>query len=605
MHLSTFSRKPGDTQGIRQFLVVFLGLLGSLLGPLAAQDSVTPPIAPSHRDAISRDQLFSMESFDQETQKLSDQLLLKALDSEAFYTLVGQLKPVSEGFWGGYFSVDPADLTEIDQVRKALKSWNVPNIFFADVLVYESTSFGQRYASAYVIHIPSLKNLIERKKEFFARWGITPQTPPAEIMMAIERCRQPEDRWRGFGLVFGYPESAIDFFVAAGMHQRSTGEFVERDFRQIATFANRSGRFVYAVPKLSSPSSEEIALQRRAAVLLAEYKRLRPKYMGPSKKPRELLRDWMADEHGHCHPEHMLAKLPPTTEAEIEAEIASWNVAENKPPEVMLNHLYLVLNQEDFNAVRSSDFLVNQFAASDQGLPKFLPVDETCQAIYLRGSETYLELLGPDNKFGEPVGKFGIGWSVEKVGEIDSVEKILTDESPDTFIRSLSQWDFDREDPVHWYHSLFRKQPALAKAVWWFSEYHVDFIPTLYPGPSINDERIARRDFLASRYDSTKILKNLTSLTMELPNEAAKNLRADLEKLGWTIDSFDARTWTMRGPEFRILLTLAKENETARLKSIGFATQPQPAAISPMFIGPHVEVSIGDDKTGWIDFHDP
>ncbi len=564
-------------------------------------DAVKQVVSPRALGTVPRDDFFAIDSLDDKTKLLSEELLLKALDSEAFYTLVGQLKPVSEGFWGGYFSVDPADLTEIEQVRSALRSWNVPGMFFADVLVYESLQHGQRYASAYVVHIPSLKNLIQRESEFFARWGITVNTPPGEVMMTIERTRQPDDRWRGFGLVFGYPKYAIDFFVTAGMHQRTSGEFVERDFRQVATFAGRSGRFVYAVPKLSRPGPEDIALQRRAALFLTEYKRLRPQYTAPTKNPSGLLRDWMDDGHGKCHPDHLLAKLPFKTESELDAEIASWSAAEVRPPEVKFNHLYVVLCQADFDALRTSDFLLNQFAASDQGFPKFLAVDGPCQSIYLRGRDTYIELFGPENKFGEPVGKIGVGWTVEKVGELDVLQGLLTKDSPDSFTRVLNQWNFDREGAaVNWYHSLFRNQPSTSDAVWWFSETHVDFIPALYPDKSADGDRISRQDFLASRYDATRILKNVTNLNIHLPLEAARRLRSDLDQVGWRSEEFDTRTWILRGPDFRLMIIVQPEGANARLSSIGFETNPGHSDPTQLAIGTDIELVFDDQKSGWI-----
>lgn len=553
-------------------------------------------------DAVPRDIFLPLESLAEHTRQLSEELLLKALDSEAFYTLVGQLKPVSEGFWGGYFSVEPADLTEIEQVRAALRPWNVPNMFFADVLVYESVQHGQRYASAYLIHLPSFRKLIEQESEFFTRWGITANTPPGEVMLAIERSRQPDDRWRGFGLVFGYPRYAIDFFVTAGMHQRTTGEFVERDFRQIPTFASPSGRFVYAVPKLSSTNAEELAIQRRAALLLSEYKRLRPQYIDLSKNAGSLLRDWMDDGNGYCHPEHLLAKLPRKTETELDAEIANWSAAEPRRPEVNFNHLYIVLNQNVFESIRDSDFVNDHLAASDQGFPKFLPVDGHCQSIYLRGRDTYLELLGPENKFQEPVGKVGLGWTVEKVGELDVVAKLLATETPDDLTRVLNQWDFDREGAVNWYHSLFRKQPASADAVWWFSETHVDFIPSLYPHKTFDRDRIARRDFLESRYDATRILKNVTSITIELPRETATRLRGDLEKLGWRGEEFDSRSWILRGPDFSVMVFVQPEATRANIKSIGFEANPGESPRNPQSVGDHIDVTFDGEKSGWIEF---
>lgn len=574
---------------------------------VAAQEStidvVTHFVSPPALDALPRNDFFSIDSLDSKAKLLSEELLFKALDSEAFYTLVGQLKPVSEGFWGGYFSVDPAELTEIEQVRAALRSWNVPGIFFADVLVYESLQHGQRYASAYVIHVPSLKNLIERESDFFARWGITIHTPPGEIMTTIERTRRPDDRWRGFGLVFGYPRYAIDFFVTAGMHQRNSGEFVERDFRQVATFAGQSGRFVYAVPKLSRPGPEDLALQRRAALVLTEYKRLRPRYTAPTKNPSGLLRDWMDDGHGKCHPDHLLAKLPVKTEAELDAEIVRWSTAEVRPPEVKFNHLYVVLSQPDFDAVRTSDFLLNQFAASDQGFPKFLAVDGPCQSIYLRGRDTYIELLGPENKFGEPVGKIGVGWSVEKVGELDVLQGLLAKDTPDSFTRVLNQWDFDREGAaVNWYHSLFRNQPKVNDINWWFSETHVDFIPSLYPINSSDGDHVSRRDFLATRYDATRILKNVTNLTIHLSLDAALKLRSDLDHVGWRSEEFDSRTWILRGPDFRLMILIQPDGANAKLGSIGFEANPGFETQSQQSLGDKSEVSFDGRHSGWIVF---
>ncbi len=79
----------------------------------------------------------------------------------------------------------------------------------------------------------------------------------------------------------------------------------------------------------------------------------------------------MDDGNGKCHPEHLIAKLPTKTDAEIEAEVASWGTTERRLPDVKLNHLYVVLGKDDFEAIRQSDLIVNQLAASDQGFPSF------------------------------------------------------------------------------------------------------------------------------------------------------------------------------------------------------------------------------------------
>lgn len=148
------------------YLAVFAVVCRSEQSTLAQEAiSAASSIAiSSHAGAVPSSKFFEIESLPEETRVLSQELLAKALDGEAFYTLVGQLKPVSEGFWRGYYAVDGSagasesakggDLSEVKRVRAALAPWNIPELFFADVLLYGAVQNGQRYASAYVVHLP-------------------------------------------------------------------------------------------------------------------------------------------------------------------------------------------------------------------------------------------------------------------------------------------------------------------------------------------------------------------------------------------------------------------------------------------------------------------
>ncbi len=71
-------------------------------------------------------------------------------------------------------------------------------------------------------------------------------------------------------------------------------------------------------------------------------------------------------------------------------------------------------------------------------------------------------------------------------------------------------------------------------------------------------------------------MKNVTTLTLELPPDTASLLRGDLESVGWRTDEFDAKTWLMRGPEFRIMVLVQPKAARARLTSIGFETNDLP-----------------------------
>lgn len=128
----------------------------------------------------------------------------------------------------------------------------------------------------------------------FAPLGIAAGTTPQEVMERIDRGPRAA-RWRAFGLVFGYPEYAVEFFVEAGERQSETRKFVEREFVQIPTFASDHGRFVYAVPKEHAERTEDRALKTAAGPVLDRYRAWRAVYVGEGKAgAAALLRDWLA-----------------------------------------------------------------------------------------------------------------------------------------------------------------------------------------------------------------------------------------------------------------------------------------------------------------------
>ena len=553
--------------------------------------------------AVPRAALFDMSGLPSDLQVLSRQLLLQALDGEALYTLTGTLKPVSEGFWGSYFSVDPPDLAEVERVRLALQAWHVPGLFYADVLIYESLQSQRRYASAYVVHVPSLQRVIRTHAEFFGKLGITPDTPPQEVLLIVERTRQPDDRWRGFGRLFGYPEHAVDFFVSAGMHQRETGEFIERDFRNFPTFSSNTGRFVYAVPQLSRLSEEEKLLERQTYQILTEYRRLRSASQNPESSSIELLREWMDDGQGNCHPKHLLAKLPTRTDAEWDEAIAKQR-STRMPPPVLFHHLYVVLDQETFDAARDSALFTNALAATDQGYPKHLPIDDDAKAIYLRGRDTYIECLSPNNAYGEPPGRIGIGWNVEPVGGLDRIEQRLKDRRPTAYSRASKQWDFEQDMPIDWYQAIFRNDFPAPHTIWWFSEFDAGFLPAMTGTRPTSLDRVKRSDFLASQFDASKWVKNFHNAHFQMPSDVAKALRLDLETVGWRVTEFDDRTWILQGDDFRLLLQLSDTFPSTRLRSIGFSMNEPNTTSREETISPKMRIKINEKGTGWLEFQD-
>jgi len=273
---------------------------------------------------------------------------------------------------------------------------------------------------------------------------------------------------------------------------------------------------------------------------------------------------------------------------------------EIRPPSVVMNHLYIVLDQPTFEAVRASKFLTTEFAAVDTGLPRFEPVTADSQSIYLRGEQTYLELFGPENPFGEPVGKVGIGLGVEKAGGIAWVQKQLLSVQPNV-TRMLRRWDFDTPKPVNWYDVVYPEHPADTQIVWWVSEYHPDFLPALYPDRPRAETGILRKHFLAPNFRSDRVFKDITALTLRLPEERASRLASDLKALGFKL-AIDGNLRVLTGPDLVVRIGLAETGTRDPLQSIDFRANSTNARAGEHRLGQNLWIRFGPEDRGSIEF---
>ncbi len=204
-------------------------------------------------------------------------LLREAADYEALYTLAGGLKPMSSGFWRCSFEADGPDPIELQTVREMLGVLQNA-VWHADVQIFEKVHDGERNAHAFVVHRKSLARMIDRHASFWSSWDITTDTHPTAIVDIVDRMPR-EDRWRGYGYLYGYPDAAVNFFVEAGVAAddgREMGPGKDRQFMQIPTYAADSGHFTYAVPLDHVSTSADLALIKVASLILEAYEQRRP-----------------------------------------------------------------------------------------------------------------------------------------------------------------------------------------------------------------------------------------------------------------------------------------------------------------------------------------
>ena len=257
-------------------------------------------------DGVPREECFPVERLSPAARAKAEELLLRMLDREALYTLVGGVKPVSGSFWSTQFALESPDLTKLDEAREALSAVRCGDAYEAGILVFDATTGKNRAAHAWVAHRPSVKRMLAEHQGFFGRYGLSPSTPPTELVEKMEHAPRA-DRLRASGHFYGYPDHAVDFFIDAENRRESSGDkkTVERDFISVPTFAAATGHFVWAVPKGHQANDADRALMAKSDPILAEYRLRRAFYIGEGKPGVvALLRDWFDDGYGRCAPEN-------------------------------------------------------------------------------------------------------------------------------------------------------------------------------------------------------------------------------------------------------------------------------------------------------------
>ena len=267
--------------------------------PTEGTTGPTPPATP----IVACDECFPFEQLPPSLQTRAEMLLLTALDREALYTIAADIKPMSSGFVSlSYPATEPP--AELDELRQIFAAWTCTPELSAGLQVFHQTYDGVAYADGVVFHTPRVAGVVEQFSEVFAAIGVAGDDPAMVIVDAVD-ADPTNNRFRGYGHLFGYPAHAVDFFVEAEEQEAMTGEFVERDFIHIPTFEADEGRFVYAVPKGHQENEDDAALRARAAPVLTRYKQLRAEAIGDGKPGvLQLVRTWFDDGDGNCSPRH-------------------------------------------------------------------------------------------------------------------------------------------------------------------------------------------------------------------------------------------------------------------------------------------------------------
>lgn len=228
-------------------------------------------------------------------------------------------------------------------------------------------------------------------------------------------------------------------------------------------------------------------------------------------------------------------------------------------PEVLLNHFYLVLDDETYRDIENSEFLRQHFAPSEVRTTH--RTDISYSGLYFYGGQTYFEFFGETGGIDRQPGQSAIAFGLEHEGDTARIAALGT-EPPFVVTRPYG------EGQLPWFWFLRLPQNDFLKL--WTMEYLPSFLEEWNPSPTPADG--LRRSEVLSRYKSVvapvpnPLFEEITAIELHLND--ADWLKVLLQGLGYQTQSL-ANGWVATGPDGH-RIGVRNEADTQGIRAVSF-----------------------------------
>jgi hypothetical protein len=259
-------------------------------------------------------------------------------------------------------------------------------------------------------------------------------------------------------------------------------------------------------------------------------------------------------------------------------------------PEVVLNHLSVVLDAATARDVGANAFLKDSFASVSQKA-NVSNDGKHWTGTYVYGERTYLEMYEAGPAQGEP-GSSGVALGVEHVGDVARLVLPLADAGGEaTVVLRTVQGPSGAQVP--WFYQLrafYRSDPP-SNTSRWVMEYQKDFLRTVEPG----QDGITRAQLAARFQQKNRLVKDIVGATVALSEREMERFVKELQVYGWTVRSEGTkRTATGGGTT----LTLIPSTPSVKgLTEVRFQLVRKGVPAQTLHFGPTSVLSVGSDGT--------
>jgi hypothetical protein len=259
-------------------------------------------------------------------------------------------------------------------------------------------------------------------------------------------------------------------------------------------------------------------------------------------------------------------------------------------PEVLLNHLSVVLDAATARDVAANAFLKDTFASvsvkanvSNDG--------KRWTGTYLYGERTYLELYEAGPAQGEP-GSSGVALGVEHPGDVGRLVQPLADAGGEaTVVLRTVQGPSTAQVP--WFYQLrvvYRGDPP-SNTTRWVMEYQKDFLRTVEPGK----DGTTRTQLAARFQEKGRLVKDITGATVALAEREMERFVKELQVYGWAVRTEGPRR-IASGPGMTLTL-IPSTPSTKGLTEVRFQLVRKGVPSQTVHLGPTSVLSVASDGT--------
>ena len=232
--------------------------------------------------------------------------------------------------------------------------------------------------------------------------------------------------------------------------------------------------------------------------------------------------------------------------------------AERYPP-LFLNHVFIVLDAESYQAALESEFLRESFAVSETR--RTVRADTSYEGLYCYGKHTYFEFLPAEANEELVPGSTGVAFGIERPGGTALVSNVLERAGITTFSGARSREHAGAQLP--WFRIMGIERPNRTSLLSLFTmEYEPSFLEGWHGELAPSEGGIQRAKVL-ERYAAQlelvpeqKLFIDVVEVELELDETERERLLAVTETLGYAREKSpeDSEAIVLRGPDVRLRL---------------------------------------------------